>query len=435
MSKQTAVMHNKVKQDYLNEATIRHRGADTCRFCAAPLSVNLVDLGMSPLCESYLTADQANAMEPFYPLHVFVCSRCYLAQLGEYVRAEHIFTEYAYFSSYSESWLKHSKKYTDLMTQRFALCAKSLVVELASNDGYLLQYFVEKNVPVLGIEPAANVAKVAVDKGVPTLVEFFGADLARKLVASGQQPDLLLGNNVLAQVPDLNDFVEGMKILLKPGGVITMEFPHLLRLMDENQFDTIYHEHFSYFSFITVEKIFAAHGLTLFDVEELSSHGGSLRIYTRHAEDHSKQVASAVSELLRREEDAGLNRIERYAAFEESVKETKRKLLDFLIHAKRDGKKIVGYGAPGKGNTLLNYCSIRTDFLDFTVDRNPYKHGRFLPGTHIPIFPPERLREARPDYVFILPWNLKNEIMDQLSFIRDWGGKFIVPIPGVKVYE
>ncbi len=321
------------------------------------------------------------------------------------------------------------------MTQRFALDAKSLVVELASNDGYLLQYFVEKNVPVLGIEPAANVAKVAVDKGVPTLVEFFGADLARKLVASGQQPDLLLGNNVLAQVPDLNDFVEGMKILLKPGGVITMEFPHLLRLMDENQFDTIYHEHFSYFSFITAEKIFAAHGLTLFDVEELSSHGGSLRIYARHAEDHSKQVASAVSELLRREEDAGLNRIERYAAFEESVKETKRKLLDFLIHAKRDGKKIVGYGAPGKGNTLLNYCGIRTDFLDFTVDRNPYKHGRFLPGTHIPIFPPEHLREARPDYVFILPWNLKNEIMEQLSFIRDWGGKFIVPIPGVKVYE
>ncbi len=435
MSKQMAVMTNTEKQDSLNEATIRQRGRTICRFCAAPLAVNLVDLGMSPLCESYLTADQINATEPFYPLHVFVCGQCYLAQLGEYVRAEHIFSEYAYFSSYSDSWLKHSKKYTDLMTQRLALGAKSLVIELASNDGYLLQYFVEKNIPVLGIEPAANVAKVAVDKGVSTLVEFFGVDLARKLVASGQQPDLLLGNNVLAQVPDLNDFVEGMKILLKLGGVITMEFPHLLRLMDENQFDTIYHEHFSYFSLVTTEKIFAAHGLKLFDVEELASHGGSLRIYACHAEDQSKPVTSAVTELLRREQEAGLNRIERYAEFEESVKETKRKLLEFLIQAKREGKKVVGYGAPGKGNTLLNYCGIRTDFLDFTVDRNPYKHGRFLPGTHIPIFPPEHLRAARPDYVFILPWNLKNEIMEQLSFIREWGGKFIVPIPSVKVYE
>jgi len=299
----------------------------------------------------------------------------------------------------------------------------------------LLQYFVQKQIPVLGVEPAANVAKVAVDKGVPTLVEFFGVDLARKLVATGQRPDLLLGNNVLAQVPNLNDFVGGMKILLKPGGLITMEFPHLLRLMDENQFDTIYHEHFSYFSLITTEKIFAAHGLTLFDVEELASHGGSLRIYAHHTEDHSKPVSSAVTELLKRERDAGLDRIERYAEFEESVKETKRKLLEFLIHAKREGKKVVGYGAPGKGNTLLNYCGIRTDFLDFTVDRNPYKQGRFLPGTHIPIFPPEHLRAARPDYVFILPWNLKNEIMEQLSFIREWGGKFIVPIPSVKVYE
>jgi hypothetical protein len=435
MSKQTAVMTNAEKQDNLNASTNSQRGSATCRFCAAPLSVNLVDLGMSPLCESYLTADQINAMEPFYPLHVFVCSQCYLAQLGEYVRAEHIFSEYAYFSSYSDSWLKHSKKYTDLMTQRFGLGAKSLVVELASNDGYLLQYFVEKSIPVLGIEPAANVAKVAVEKGVPTLVEFFGVDLARKLAASGQRPDLLLGNNVLAQVPDLNDFVAGMKILLKPSGVITMEFPHLLRLMDENQFDTIYHEHFSYFSFITTQKIFAEHGLVLFDVEELPSHGGSLRIYARHAEDQSKSVSPAVVELLQREQAAGLSQMDRYAAFEENVKETKRKLLEFLIHAKREGKKIAGYGAPGKGNTLLNYCGIRTDFLDFTVDRNPYKQGRFLPGTHVPILAPEQLRAARPDYVFILPWNLKNEIMEQLSFIREWGGKFIVPIPHVKVYE
>lgn len=407
----------------------------SCRFCKAPLTAHLVDLGMSPLCESFLTADQINKAEPFYPLHVFICGRCFLAQLEEYVQPEHIFSEYAYFSSYSDSWLNHAKKYTDLMTKRFALDARSLVVELASNDGYLLQYFVEKKVPVLGIEPAANVAKVAVGKGVPTLVEFFGAELARKLAASGQRPDLLLGNNVLAQVPDLNDFVAGMKILLKPGGVITMEFPHLLRLMDENQFDTIYHEHFSYFSFLTTEKIFAAHGLTLFDVEELASHGGSLRIYARHAEDAGKPVSSAVEDLRLREVAAGLNQVERYAAFDEKVKETKRKLLEFLIRAKREGKKVVGYGAPGKGNTLLNYCGIRTDFLDFTVDRNPYKHGRFLPGTHIPIFPPEQLRAARPDYVFILPWNLKNEIMEQLSFIREWGGKFIVPIPEVKVYE
>lgn len=407
----------------------------TCRFCSAPLTANLVDLGMSPLCESYLTADQVNGMEPFYPLHVFVCGQCYLAQLEEYVQREHIFGEYAYFSSYSDSWLNHAKKYTDLMTKRFALDAKSLVVELASNDGYLLQYFVEKRIPVLGVEPAANVAKVAVSKGVPTLVEFFGVELARKLAGSGQRPDLLLGNNVLAQVPDLNDFVEGMKILLKPGGVITMEFPHLLRLMDENQFDTIYHEHFSYFSFMTTEKIFSAHGLTLFDVEELPSHGGSLRVYARHADDSSKPVSAAVGTLRRREEDAGLNCIERYAAFEENVKETKRKLLDFLIKVKRENKRVVGYGAPGKGNTLLNYCGIRTDFLDFTVDRNPYKHGKFLPGTHIPIFPPEHLSAARPDYVFILPWNLKDEIMKQLSFIREWGGKFIVPIPELKVYE
>ena len=419
-----------------NNAVDQTRGAGAlCRFCKAPLTANLVDLGMSPLCESFLTPDQINKMEPFYPLHVFVCGQCYLAQLEEYVQREHIFSEYAYFSSYSDSWLNHARKYTDLMVERFALNANSLVIELASNDGYLLQYFVEKRIPVLGIEPAANVANVAVGKGVPTLVEFFGADLARKLVASGQRPDLLLGNNVLAQVPDLNDFVAGMKILLGPRGVITMEFPHLLRLMHENQFDTIYHEHFSYFSFLTAEKIFSAHGLVLFDVQELPSHGGSLRIFARHAEDASKPVSRAVEDLRRREIEAGIDRIETYAAFEEQVKETKRKLLEFLIEAKRQNKKVIGYGAPGKGNTLLNYCGIRTDFLDFTVDRNPYKHGRFLPGTHIPIFPPEQLQAARPDYVFILPWNLKDEIMKQLSFIREWGGKFVVPIPELKVYE
>lgn len=418
------------------EVGTQGKSSASCRFCGTPLSSTFVDLGMSPLCESFLGADQVNTMEPFYPLHVFVCGRCFLVQLEQYVRPEEIFTEYAYFSSYSDSWLDHCSRYTDKMASRFGLGAKSLVVELASNDGYLLQYFVEKKIPVLGIEPAANVAKVAVEKGVPTLVRFFGTELAQKLVDSGQQrPDLLLGNNVLAQVPDLNDFVEGMKILLKPGGVITMEFPHLLRLMEQNQFDTIYHEHFSYFSFLTTERIFAAHGLTLFDVEELPTHGGSLRIYARHADDQTKPVTAVATALRDRERAFGIDRLETYTAFSENVKETKRKILEFLIQAKRAGKKVVGYGAPGKGNTLLNYCGIRTDFLDFTVDRNPYKHGKFLPGTHIPIFTPDRIRETRPDYLFILPWNLKNEIIQQNTFIREWGGKFVVPIPELQVCD
>ena len=406
-----------------------------CRFCGAKLETTFVDLGMSPLCESYLSADHLNQMEPFYPLHVYVCGKCFLVQLQEYVTPEHIFSEYAYFSSFSDSWLAHAKKYTDLMVERFAIGPKSFVVELASNDGYLLQYFVEKQVPVLGIEPAANCAAAAMKKGVDSLVKFFGVRTARELAASGKQADLLLGNNVLAQVPDLNDFVGGMKILLKPGGVITMEFPHLQRLMEQNQFDTIYHEHFSYFSLLTTEKIFAAHGLTLFDVEELPTHGGSLRIYARHAEDSAKPVSSRVTELRAREESMGYSRIETYARFAEQVKETKRKLLEFLIQAKRSGKKIAGYGAPGKGNTLLNYCAIRTDFLDYTVDRNPYKHGRFLPGTHVPIYSPERIRETRPDFLLILPWNLKDEIIKQNAFIREWGGKFVVPIPEVEVHE
>jgi len=390
---------------------------------------------MSPLCESYLSADQLNQMEPFYPLHVYVCGNCFLVQLQEYVSPEHIFSDYAYFSSYSDSWLAHASKYTDQMVKRFGLNGQHLVVELASNDGYLLQYFVEKRIPVLGIEPAANVAAVAMQKGVPTQVKFFGRETARELAASGKRADLLLGNNVLAQVPDLNDFVAGMKILLEPSGVITMEFPHLQQLMDQNQFDTIYHEHFSYFSLTTAEKIFAAHGLTLFDVEELHTHGGSLRIYARHADDSSKPVSDRINELRAREESLGYSRMATYASFAEQVKKTKRKLLEFLIEAKRNGKQIAGYGAPGKGNTLLNYCAIRTDFLDYTVDRNPYKHGRFLPGTHVPIFHPDRIRETRPDFVLILPWNLKDEIIKQNAFIREWGGKFVVPIPEVKVYE
>lgn len=407
----------------------------SCRFCGAPLRFTVVDLGMSPLCESYVSAEQVNQMEPFYPLHVYVCEQCFLVQLEAYVRPEDIFTEYAYFSSYSDTWLKHAQTYTEKMIERFGLGAGSYVVEVASNDGYLLQYFVQKNIPVLGIEPAANVAAAAEKVGVPTLVEFFGRECARRLAAQGKQADLIAGNNVLAQVPDINDFVGGLKILLKPQGVITIEFPHLMRLVAENQFDTIYHEHFSYFSFITAEKIFAAHGMTLFDVEELPTHGGSLRIYARHTEDTSKPVGERVLELRAREEQAGIMNLAYYAGFDEQVKETKRKLLEFLISAKRAGKKIVGYGAPGKGNTLLNYCGIRTDFIDFTVDRNPYKQGKFLPGTHIPIYAPDKVREARPDYLFILPWNFKEEIMAQNAFIREWGGKFVVPIPEVRIYS
>jgi 2-polyprenyl-3-methyl-5-hydroxy-6-metoxy-1,4-benzoquinol methylase len=400
-----------------------------CRFCKTELHHTFVDLGMSPLCESFLRPEQVNQMESFYPLHVFVCDQCFLVQLEEFVSPDKIFTEYAYFSSYADSWLEHSRRYTEQMVDRFNLTGKSLVVELASNDGYLLQYFVRKNVPVLGIEPAANVARVAVEKKVPTLVKFFGERLARELAAEGKQADLLLGNNVLAQVPDLCDFVAGMKVLLKPLGVLTMEFPHLLQLIDGNQFDTIYHEHFSYFSFLTAEKIFAAHGLVLFDVEELPTHGGSLRIFGRHREDDSKLVSSRVVELKAREEAAGLACLDSYRSFAEKVKNTKRQLLECLIRAKQQGKSIVGYGAPGKGNTLLNYCGVGTDFIDYTVDRNPYKHGQFTPGTHIPIYPPERIRETRPDYLLILPWNLKNEIIQQMGHIREWGGKFIVPIP------
>lgn len=418
----------------MDQVKVGPGNASKCRFCGQPLRFSLVDLGMSPLCESFLSHGQLNQMEPFYPLHVYVCEQCYLAQLEEYVSPENIFTEYAYFSSYAVTWLQHAEKYTDMMTERFNLSDKSFVVEVASNDGYLLQYFVKKNIPVLGIEPAKNVAKVAVEKGVPTLTEFFGVKLAERLRSDGKQADLIAGNNVLAQVPDLNDFVGGLKVLLKPAGIITIEFPHLMRLMQENQFDTIYHEHFSYFSFITAEKIFSAHGLTLFDVEELPTHGGSLRIYARHMENTTLSITDRARELRQREVKAGFSKMEHYSAFGEQVKETKRKILEFLIAAKREGKSVAGYGAPGKGNTLLNYCGVRTDFLEYTVDRNPYKHGKFLPGTHIPIFPPDKIWESKPDYVFILPWNFKDEIMIQMAGIKEWGGRFVVPIPEVKVY-
>jgi 2-polyprenyl-3-methyl-5-hydroxy-6-metoxy-1,4-benzoquinol methylase len=394
-----------------------------------------VDLGMSPLCESFLSGEQLNHMEPFYPLHAYVCDRCLLVQLQEYVSPSHIFSDYAYFSSYSDTWLQHASDYTSMIVKRLKLHRQHQVIELASNDGYLLQYFVAQGVPVLGIEPAANVAEVAMQKGIPTLVKFFGQQTARELVAEGQRADLLIGNNVLAHVPNLNDFVGGMKILLNSHGVITMEFPHLMRLIEGNQFDTIYHEHFSYFSFITVEKVFIAHGLTLFDVEELPTHGGSLRIYACHTEDNSQPISQRVAELRSREEACGLTHLEHYFSFAEKVKATKRALLDFLIKAKREGKSIAGYGAPGKGNTLLNYCGVRSDFIDYTVDRNVYKHGRFLPGTHIPVFPPDKITETKPDYLLILPWNLKDEIMEQTSYIRAWGGQFVVPIPEVQVYS
>jgi SAM-dependent methyltransferase len=403
-----------------------------CRFCRGSL-VEFVDLGMSPLCESYLTQDQLNAMEPFYPLAAKVCRDCLLVQLQDYVAPNEIFSEYAYFSAYSDSWLDHARRYVHAMSKRLGLGPASQVIELGSNDGYLLQFFVEKGIPVLGIDPAANVAKAAEKRGVPTLVKFFGADAARELAQTGRQADLVLGNNVLAQVADLNSFVEGIAIILKASGVCTIEFPHLLRTIDGNQFDQIYHEHFSYFSALTAEKIFAAHGMRIFDVDELSTHGGSLRIYACHANDQGHSTESSVSKLFRREREAGLDRLVTYAVFADRVRATKRKLLSFLIEAKSCNKSLAGYGAPGKGNTLLNYCGIRADFLDYTVDRNPYKHGKYLPGTHIPIFPPEKIFETKPDYVLILPWNLKDEIMTQLAHIRSWGGRFVVPIPEVSV--
>jgi SAM-dependent methyltransferase len=409
-------------------------GVPSCRLCGHPLQHTFVDLGMSPLCQTHITREQLGAMEPFYPLHAYVCERCFLVQLEEFVAPERIFSEeYAYFSSYATSWVEHAREYCELMIGRFGLGPGSRVVEIASNDGYLLQHFVARGVPVLGVEPAANVAAAARARGVPTLGKFFGSAAARELAADFGRPELLLGNNVLAHVPDLNDFVAGLKSLLAPHGVITMEFPHLLELIEHNQFDTIYHEHFSYFSCTTVSELFRRHGLTLFDVERLSTHGGSLRIYARHA-DHADAVLSArTRELLAQEADRGLGRLATYAAFAEQVRETKRALLEFLIAAKRAGKRIVGYGAPGKGNTLLNYCGIGRDFLDFTVDRNPYKQGKFTPGMHIPILHPDELRAARPDYILILPWNLKEEILATVGKEQGLNARFLVPIPRVQV--
>jgi SAM-dependent methyltransferase len=405
----------------------------TCRFCQAPLSESFADLGMSPLSNAYLTADQLAAMERFYPLHAWVCDRCFLVQLEEFESPEKIFSDYAYFSSYSDSWLAHCEAYAHMAIQRFGLGRLSQVVEIASNDGYLLQYFQRAGIPVLGVEPAANVAEVARGKGIATEVCFLGVDSARALLARGISADLLVGNNVFAHVPDLHDFVEGLRILLKRQGVLTLEFPHLLRLMQENQFDTIYHEHFSYFSLWTARAVLTAHGLTVFDVEELPTHGGSLRVYASHTEAAAARMTSRPDALIARERTAGIMQLSAYAAFAAQVRATRRALLRLLIDAREQAKQVVGYGAPAKGNTLLNYCGVRTDLMDYTVDRSPHKQGKFLPGTHIPIHAPERILETRPDYVLILPWNLTEEIVSQMRVVREWGGQFVVPIPRVEV--
>jgi SAM-dependent methyltransferase len=405
-----------------------------CRYCRAPLSRTFADLGVSPVANAFLSQAQLNKMEPFYPLHAYVCEVCLLVQLEDFEAPQNIFNDqYAYFSSYSDSWLDHARRYTDGITARLGLNANSFVVEIASNDGYLLQYFVQKGIPVLGVEPSANVASAAKSKGIDTRVEFFTANFAQELASKRRKADLVIGNNVLAHVPALNDFVEGLKLILSERGVITMEFPHLLCLMRENQFDTIYHEHFSYFSFLTVTRIFATHGLRIFDVDRLSTHGGSLRIYATHEESKRWEEQSSVANLLAEEHDEGLNNISNYSNFADQVNKTKFDLLRFLIDIKRSRKKVVGYGAPAKGNTLLNFCGIRSDVLDFTVDRSLQKQGMFLPGTHIPIAAPEKIFEVKPDYVLILPWNLQDEIVQQMSGIAAWGGKFVVPIPRVRV--
>ena len=405
-----------------------------CRLCNGPLETTLVDLGMSPLCESYLTVDQINQMEPYYPLHVLVCGGCFLVQLQEYVKPESIFGEYAYFSSYSTTWVEHARRYCEMIKARFGLDSKSQVLEIASNDGYLLQHFLPLGIRVIGIEPAANVAKAAQEKNIPTLVKFFGLALARQLASEGCSADLVIGNNVLAQVTDLNDFTAGIAHVVAPNGVITLEFPHLERLINENQFDTIYHEHFSYFSLVAIDRLARRHGLRVFDVEQLSTHGGSLRVYLSRA-DSGYAISPSVDALLAHEREIGFEDITTYARFATRVYHTKRQLLSFLIECKEKGAKVCGYGAPGKGNTLLNYCGIGTDFLDFTVDRNPYKHGRFTPGMHIPIYPVSAIDDARPDYLLILPWNLRHEIVEQMRYVGDWGCKIVVPIPTVEVID
>jgi len=397
------------------------------------LKINFVNLGLTPLSNSFLKKQDLENQEKLYPLHAYICEKCLLVQLEEFEKPENIFSEYAYFSSYSKTWLEHARKYSELMITKLKLNESNQVIEIASNDGYLLQFFKNQNIPVLGIEPALNVAKVAQKKNIPTISKFFGVKTARELKDEGVSADLLLGNNVLAHVPNLNDFVEGMKIILKKDGVITMEFPHILRLMKNNQFDTIYHEHFSYFSFYTVQKIFLHHKLRIFDVEELSTHGGSLRIYVKHVEDETKDITNRVNIVNQKEIEFGCNNIENYKKFQEVVDKNREEIKNFFVQVKSKKKKIVGYGAPAKGNTLLNYCKINNSLMEFTVDLSEHKQGMFLPGTHIPIYNPDKIKDVKPDYVLILPWNLKDEIMTQLQYIREWGGKFVIPIPEVKI--
>jgi len=405
-----------------------------CRFCKTEINHVFVDLFNSPASNSFLKEEQLNEPEIFYPLRVYTCHNCFLVQVDEYKKSDAIFnSDYVYFSSYSTSWLEHSKRYVELMTKRFGLNETSLVVEIASNDGYLLQYFQKNDIPVLGIEPTANTAKVAMEKGIDTVIDFFGTKLAVTLEEQNKKADLLLGNNVLAHVPDIVDFVGGMKILLKDQGVVTMEFPHLLQLVENNQFDTIYHEHFSYLSFVTVRSIFASQGLDIFDVDELPTHGGSLRIYAKHIEDETKEISEMVSELLKYEEQKGMTSLNYYKNFQVKAFDIKLNLISFLIEQKRNGKKVAAYGAAAKGNTLLNYCGVKSDLIDFVVDANPHKQNKYLPASHIPVFNETFLKESKPDYIIILPWNLKDEIISQLDYVRDWGAQFVVPIPQLEV--
>jgi hypothetical protein len=405
-----------------------------CRFCKTELEHVFIDLLNSPASNSFLTKEQLNEPEVFYPLKVYTCSNCFLVQIDEYKKSDAIFnSEYVYYSSYSTSWLAHAREYVEMMTQRFHLNESSRVIEIASNDGYLLQYFKQKDIPVLGIEPTANTAKVAEEKGIESVIDFFGVRLAEILAAKGIQADLLLGNNVLAHVPDINDFVGGMKIILKPQGIITMEFPHLLQLVENNQFDTIYHEHFSYLSFHTVKETFEAHGLKLFDVDELTTHGGSLRIYANHKEDNSKSISSNVDDLLKKEEDKGMLNLSYYNNFQQKALNVKLALVSFLIKQKKEGKKVAAYGAAAKGNTLLNYCGIKNDLIDFVVDANPHKQNKWLPSSHIPVVNEEYLKQTKPDYIIILPWNLKDEITKQLAYVREWSAQFVIPIPELQV--
>ena len=406
-----------------------------CRFCQTQLRHTFVDLGMSPLSNAFLNPEQLDKKEPFFPLHAYVCEQCFLVQLEEFEQPEEIFSDYAYFSSYSESWLDHARQYTEMMIVRFSLNSSHQIIEIASNDGYLLQYFKENNIPVLGIEPAANVADVAIKKGIETRIQFFGMETASALRSESICGDLILGNNVLAHVPDLNDFVAGLKIALAKDGIITMEFPHLLNIIKEHQFDTIYHEHFSYLSFYTVDQVFNKHRLKIFDVEQIQTHGGSLRIFCCHEEDNTQEISPRVNEIKQLELNSGLDQLDTYLDFTDKVQQTRQSLLDFIIKAKEQNKSIVGYGAPAKGNTLLNYCNINTDFIDYTVDRSPHKQGKFLPGTHIPVYPVERINETKPDYILILPWNLRDEIAQQLEYTNEWGCKLVLPIPETRILE